>query len=859
MYRWLAEALASDASQVVTANRRLARTLLAEHARSQQALGKTAWPSPAIHSWRDWLLRLAEQDAGAAPNVRINAQQSRLLWEECLLADIDDPFIRMNVGSLARQCRDTWSRLHEWQLPLAECQAAARGQDQRIFARAAGRYADLLEERGWIDEALLPALLAARISAGELEIPNRLVLAGFDRITPAVEGVVSALEARECVRELAQSDRDASARLLRFESPEAELRSAGQWARTELDDNPDLKIAIVVNKLEQVADQAASLLREGFVPGWQYSPAVETAVNVSFGRALSDYPAIQAGFTVLRWLYQELRGDEIGSLLCSPFVGVQGGSGRSRLELWLRERPDRQWSRAQFMRAFGSRFKTPDLEDWAARWREVDEHAEDAPARMRPAAWAELLDKTLRALNWPGEGTLSSADFQLDNRWRELLNEFSRLELVTPTLTGAEAVARLSALANETMFQPESEATALAVLGPLEAAGLEFDKLWVSGLAAADWPPAGRPLALLSRDLQREHGMPDATPDDTAGYGRRVLSRLRESADDCMLSFPATVGDSEQIPTAILDDLTVEDGPADAGWHAACLVGRSRLTTDEDRVPPVSADETVYGGTGTIQRQITEPFSAFACGRLGVRWIAPYTTGIAANVRGSIVHDALFKLYEDKPSSADILAWSEDEVETRVRRALEPAFAMHERFADAVLHEVLRIERKRTARLLKEVIAEDRGRGEFRIHSLEDEEHASFGKLSLRLRHDRIDRAGDGGLVVLDYKTGGHKKFLYRGDPAGYQLVVYASVLDETITGLGLYNVETRHTGIDGVGPALAATDDWQSTLSAWSATVVSAARQIEKGDVRLNPERSLEDARPLNLLSRFAELRLEY
>jgi len=138
MSDWLDAAL-SNSSQVVTASRRLARSLQAEFARQRMAAGARAWESPQILSWHDWLSRLiADGDVLADVPVPISSHQSRILWERCLQREVPDPLL--NMGVLARQCRDTWSRLHEWRIELAECQRAARSRDQRLFARAALAY-----------------------------------------------------------------------------------------------------------------------------------------------------------------------------------------------------------------------------------------------------------------------------------------------------------------------------------------------------------------------------------------------------------------------------------------------------------------------------------------------------------------------------------------------------------------------------------------------------------------------------------------------------------------------------------------------------------------------------------------------
>ncbi len=858
MYDWLTDALSDASSRVITANRRLARTLTEEHVQVQLDAGRKAWRRPAIHSWDDWLAVLADTVRHSMDwPLSINAQQSRVVWERCLSEDLDDPLL--DIGGLARLCRDTWLRLHAWRVPLAECQNYASGQDQRIFARAAGRYEKHLESRHWIDAGQLPDRLTHLIAARRLAVRGNLVLAGFDRIAPQVAELIDACREAGASTTVVSAREKSTAALRRYENSDAELRAAGAWARRQLDSDPALRIAIVVTNLEQDSERNARLLREGITPGWQYGgDAYESAVNVSYGRGLAEYPAIHVALLALRWLYQDLPGAQISELLRSRFLGGACAYGRSRLELKLREWPDRRWSRAMLRRALAGREEQADAGDWLRRWARVDDLLQAAAAEQRPTEWARCFDEILDALNWPGDGALTSIDFQLANRWATLLNEFARLELVTSTLRGPDAVSRLVRMAGETLFQAEADGAAVNVLGHLEAAGLEFDRLWVTGLAADDWPPASHPLVLLSRDLQREYNMPDAEPSDTAEFARRVVRRLRCSAPEVVFSYPALIGDAEQLPTALLADLPVVCADDDPGWHAASLAGSQALAELADRVPAVGDDEAVAGGAATINRQLTDPFSAFAFGRLGIRWIPEYRPGIAANIRGSLIHDALSRLYEATPGHGEIAAWSEPEVEQRIGRAVAGAFRRHERLADSVLRQLFEFERLRCHSLLEGVVAVDRARDGFSIDGVEREAEFESAGLRLAIRCDRIDRR-DGGLLIFDYKTGQSRKFLTHGEPADVQLVVYAAAMDEPVAGLGLFHVDSRDVSIDGVGPALTPVDEWDRILESWKRRVHAAAREIAGGDVRLNTRQNSRDARPLGILSRYAELRREH
>ena len=142
MYDWLNDAC-QGSSQVVTANRRLARVLTREFAAQQVAAGRSAWRSPAILTWQDWLAGLLTAAELSQPlPTRLNTHQCRVIWERCLRREFSSPLL--NVSALVRQAGDTWLRLHDFGVPLDAVVAAAQGRDQHIFAQAASNYRSIL-------------------------------------------------------------------------------------------------------------------------------------------------------------------------------------------------------------------------------------------------------------------------------------------------------------------------------------------------------------------------------------------------------------------------------------------------------------------------------------------------------------------------------------------------------------------------------------------------------------------------------------------------------------------------------------------------------------------------------------------
>ena len=859
MYSWLKDAITRDAV-IITASRRLARELQAAWAGQQLQAGVLSWATPSIFFWNDWCRRQLE--AAAEPTelpLPIDNFSSSILWERCLKNHLPDGLPALS--GIVRQARGGWQRLNDWHVPLAALTSSARSPDEQLFAAAAADYQALLAASSWTDQHGMPRLLIRLLSKQQFRAPQHAVFAGFDRFAPAVSEVIDALTLAGCsVQTAPEPATSAKASVACFEDHDAEMRAAGAWARDKLQTNPDAHIAIIVPALQSEANRTARMVREGLAPGWQHAgDRYRVAVNVSYGRRLADFPAISTALLILRWIHHGLSTREISLLLRSTCQASQESAGRSRLELKLRKLPDRAWPAGSLMAALKG---SDDSADWFRGVAAIEALQQESGRVASPAYWASRMDYLLTEWRWPGEGPLSSAEFQLINRWRDLLNELARTAIVTPQLRFNEAVQRLAALAADVVFQPEADAGVVSLMGTLEAAGMEFDHVWISGMVAGSWPPAGNPSPLLSRALQQEFGLPDATPADTLLFSKRVLKRLTCSASTAVLSWPRSDGESELATSSLLEEMALDRycGPPDPGWHALqyCGIDAGVIIAD-DPVPQVAADEVVAGGAYTVQRQTVEPFAAFAYGRLGVRRPEAIEPGIAPGVRGDIIHNALHTLFADRPTQSDIADWDPSNLAERLGSAIDSALARHLRHADTTQTRLLGLERTRLIRLLRSFVVAELERPEFAVAAVEKPLNFEAFGVRLGLRVDRIDRLADGSLLVIDYKTGMPRKLLNRdGDPLDLQLVVYADAMEDPVGGLALINIDSRSISYQGTGGSVewdaARRDEWPQRLAAWRDEVHQALREIAAGDGRINLLLTADEGRPLGILSRLEE-----
>lgn len=853
MYPWLETAIESG-GPIVTANLRLARELRQAYGRLMLARGKTAWRTPPVFELHAWLQQACELGDHAQAVVLAN-EQAQILWERVLRLELGDA--NANLSRLAKDARKSRERLAEYRVPVAEVGDYAYSDDQKLFASALNRYLQLLSREAWTDRAgvLSDALVA--IESGRLNLPQEIALVGFVNGTPNLAALRLALEARGCKLRTVLPGRKPATVTARFVDDAAELRAAGRWARSAIDADADARIGIVVQDLEERVFEATQHIREGFCPGWQLEPGrTERLVNVSYGRRMLEYPAIQSAMLSLRWITGALAAPDISILLRSTCLGRRADDGsRIIAELALRDTPVREWTVDEFVDAFlqSDGALTELLEDLQAGAACV------GSAVSTPASFARQFNAALERIGWPGSGSLGSNEFQLINRWREALNQLSALGSVEPNLSAAAALARLNAMLADAVFQPESTDKGIDVVGPLEAAGIEFDALWVTGMSAESWPGRRRPDPLISRELQLKYAMPDASPELVRIASERLFSTLATASERLVLSFGQFDGDAERSPSPML--------PQSAEPVEFCVPERFGVSLRQpdaiiqephDPVPGVAPGERVFGGASIIDRQSTSPFDAFALSRLGIQPIWPFSHAFSAKDRGILVHDALARFYAPALQQSDLQAWTDEDASERAANACRTAFQRAFRGKSRVQATVLRFEEARMARLLLAVWEFDCQRqSAFQIATLEERQTLILETLKMHIQADRIDQLSDGSVLVLDYKTGSEKRLLSKDELTSFQLVLYAMASKARVSGIALYNVNASGIKLHGAGGDFSKkTDVFAESFDRWTAIALAHARNVVAGDVRVLAQQVVRDSRRTGLLSRVAELK---
>ena len=860
---------------VLCSTARLARSLRQCHAREQAALGMARWqPLPALTlaQWLDALLAEAllsgEVPAESAPQEVLTPWQERILWERAIEACLSGEVAAalFDSAGMSRAAMEANQLLGAWNITLPQAGLSA---EAREFLRWRDAFRQLCDKAGWLEPVRYFDWQILQIVRGAGRLPQRLYLAGFDRISPQESRLFDALAARGVSVEdwpLGRSD-GTGAMQAALDDSEAECRAAAAWVAQQLTANPQARLAIVAPELSALRMRLMSILDDTLHADC-LQPAraqIPRCYDFSLGEPLADIPLIASALALLRVATRRhrLEQQQTGSLLRDAYwsAAVHEADARARLEARMRRKLGsmltlEQWLR-QLRRAQQDGLALPvtlahleALQATAAAW----------PGRQPPSQWAIAFAQLLNHAGWPGERSLSSHEFQARQTWQEVLAEFSRLDRLLGQLAVGDALHRLSALCRDRIFQPEAEGDPqLLVMGMLEASAAPLDAVWVMGMNDHLWPPPARPNALLPAALQRAAGAPGACSRVQAEFARTIHERLLRSAPQVVFSWAHKDGERELRPSPLVAGLPAAQhlSPPVASLMERLAQPAVMQQLDDHLAPPLAEGEKVAGGAALLRTQAICPAWAFYRYRLGARALDEPVDGLDSAARGSLLH-AVLQCFWSGRDSVQVQAMTDSALQQAVQGAVEQGVRLFDSTQESPMPaHFIALEKARLGQLLTAWIAFEMTRPPFTVDECERRVQLEIEGIAVELTLDRVDALEDGRLVVLDYKTGNDisQKSWAEARITEPQLPLYAALalsgqqvaavcfakvrIDEQKF-IGIAEEAGTLPGVKGLEEArklFAAEDfpDWNSVLEHWQHSIAAIAREIRAGEAAVS------------------------
>lgn len=865
----------SQQAVYICATSRLARGMQLRAQVAYTKANQKIWQSIEACTLSQWLnstleaaMMLGQVPVDAMPAMLLNGFSETHLWEAAITQCLDKHAASalFDVKSLAKTAMSAHQTLIEWQVPESDINHASMSQEARQFLRWRHTFIALCAQKNSLDTSTYLAKQIALVCEFESVLPSHIIFAGFDRVTPLMQILLTSLKSKNVAISFendAKSDKDndkSHIACVGLQDVEAECRAAVAWAKAQLTQNPNAQIALISPTLREERAYLADLLDDAFhveslLPHHYEAPRI---YDFSLGLALNNYPIINTALQLLRLAAtpQARSFDVITPILHDVYWGdLAELPMRALLDAHLRQKVSAEVTLKTMTHVAESHFLklqsiqternehqlTINAEDKPHYLRALlllDDFTNQQPKKQHASAWLAAFLSLLTELNWATTRALSSVEYQTQQRFLAAIQTLAQQDFILGPLSAHECLSALTTMCQQSMFQPESVGEVhIQLLGLLETPALKLDAVWVMHMNDQHWPPAVKLNPLLPVKLQRDLALPNASAAVQTEFARIVQARVNQMADTVVFSYALKSRDQTLRPSTLLADLPQMNLLANPEVNARVLPVFTSLA--EQLATPVSlaflddhiANEVadvinIRGGTQLFARQAICPAWAFYQYRLGAKALETPTDGMDSKDHGNLLHKALEQFWLACTGSVALNTMTDETLQTAIAAAIQKAINIwQEKAAGRVSAQVLRIEAAQMQGLMTEYLAIEKMRAEFVVEACEKTVNHTIAGIPLTLTIDRIDclvaDGFTGQLAMIDYKTGSQVSHNSWALPriTEPQLPIYATLAMQTAEIAAVYFAKLNVDALKMIGlaktkdivPGLAAFDSLKS------------------------------------------------
>jgi ATP-dependent helicase/nuclease subunit B len=860
---------AGGGARVLLPNARAAATVRTAFDARQRARGVTAWESPAVLSWGQWMSSVWSELVvqGHEERLLLNAAQEHSVWRELITEDAASGGYG-SVDALAELAQSGWALAASYEV-VSKLRGAATTHDSRVFAEWAEGFGRRCKARGYLSAALLEEALAEHARAGRPGVREALWVVGFEAMTPSQASLLEALrDAGVEVQKhaLAREREEGVVRAaVTAHREREELQVAVDWIRGFVAERQaaglGASVAVVVPQVDEVRAELEEVLRERLAPELEWVEADLSGRPWAFagGEPLASVTMVADALTLARWAEGALLLERVSALLRSPYVGANASGeeleASARFDVGTLRRTLRLRSEisiaavVELLRQDEARHGRA-LLPWVRDVQTTVLRAGELSAARSYAEWMEFVRELLRAANWPGERQLNAYESEAARAWDGVLDAVATLDFAGRRVPFSAALHALDLQTQKMAFAAESAEAPVQLMGMAAAEGSVFDAVVLLRATDNQLPAAERVHPLIGWALQRSLRMPGSSAAVTAESARRKMASLLERSGSVVVTAAAEDHDGKLRGSPMVEEFGIERVDVASlvpGREEAVAVAMD-MVQDDEPIPALTTNE-VKGGAKVLQLQAACGFLAFATLRLRATEVERGELGLDAGESGSLLHRALQGFWNEVRSQERLKAMDWAERDALLTKAIEAALPRRLKTESEWDAAYVGLQKERLRTVLQQWLGEELKRGPFTIVDSEHAQAVTVGPLTLDVRFDRIDRLEDGGFFLVDYKTG------YAADPKQWegerpdepQLPLYALLNEEhELRGMAFAKVragrEMKWAGYqaeEGILPGKSKNNvrDLATLMDEWRVTLTQLAVDFAEGKADVRPK----------------------
>lgn len=835
---------------LLTVNQRLSRHYVSLFSQQQLVQERQWWETPQILPLSAWLKQVhaACVATGASDKTLLPDIAAERTWQQVVA---NDPVASelLDTDLTAANVQKAWRTANAWQLAGVSEHEQTASDDQLAFARWRAAFTRRCTRENLIDSATLATHITSVIStnADAVALPKSILLAGFLSVPAQMQALLEELS--KCGVEIKhiQPEKVANAQRIIHADDDSSFTSIAQQTRQLLEQNPNQHIGVVVHDLQQRRSQVLRAFDNAFFPSLNPIEinTIGRPYDLSIGLPLNEQSVVRTALLFLTLLTKGFNNTELSAFLLSPYLpgNEKDAREREKLDRKCRDNRIRQVSFFDFISLLpkGDALRAPLQKVSKRKWKK----------ESGAAVWAENFGAALRDLGWPGT-SIDSEEYQTVEAWNTCLDDFQALD-DGDKFNDKRALNILNRLCRSRVFQLETAATPIQIMGRLESHGLSFDKLWVTGLDSDQWPPVAVPTSFIPIQQQQVAGVPDATPALRLQIAQAEVALWKRSTDELYVCHAQIRDGLELSPASIVADVAVGESltdAADASDTAAQIQSSSNLEAIEDtNGPELEAGTKVKGGTRLLENQAKCPFKAFALHRLRIKKLEEAGIGLDPRQHGNLFHHAMELFWTEVGSHEKLVALSADELDAQIHSVINASMKKYD-----IEEKLQSLQSRYLYRLISDWLEQvEKRRQPFSVVDTEKDLELDIAGVGINVQVDRIDKLDSGQTVVIDYKTGQNNAIKTWGEPRieNPQLPLYVGTDDE-VEGVCFAQVFPNKNKLIGTTSedyilgdlkapentrALSKTiNDWAHAREHWAGSLTMLATEVREGVATITP-----------------------
>lgn len=818
----------------LTPNRRLARHLKSQFCSELITKGLTTWRNEIILPLTTWLANCWQEYND--PRVLLNSHQENLLWQQIIKEELGEEFY-----SITESIINAHALLTNWQINTSDW-LDQTSDDINIFKRLNKKFITYCKNKKLVTVYQLPTLLLPYLQKQCLEI----TLTGFNDYPPQLQTLIDNLQSLNCSIQHYDPNnyQNSLCKKLSFTKQYDEITTIARWAKQLIIHSSSSKIGIIVANLTELRLEIINIFNK--VLGNSEN------INISAGDIFGSLPIISSALELLA-VYEPFNLKTISKILLSPYITGSKieKSNRALLDFKLKELDQTQfWLNHIEYLAKKYHINIPILLSTLQQAKEAFSQIKNK--KLSSSNWVKIFAQILQLLGWPGENYLTETELALTERFTELLQEFASTDLITGKTSYTQALQILQDMANHTVFQPGHKTEApINILGTLEAAGINFDYLWIMGVDRERWPQAPNPNPFIPIAIQKKFDLPHSSAERELYFSNTLINRFKRSAKKIIFSYTKQIEDRTIEPSYLIKDIpaiSITELDLAEFIEPAQKIYYSRKTEEliDDVTLPLTPSELIHGGSRLIEQQSLCPFRAFAEFRLMAKELKQPESGISKVKRGILIHRALEKFWQEIKTHQNLCRLTQASLAQAITTSVEFALGK-EKLSQSLYY----LEKQCLIRLLVRWLEIEKTRPAFQVVAVEKTVETNLGALQIKLRIDRIDKLTNGSLLLIDYKSG--KKlpsiFDWFGKrPKNPQLPLYCVAIDGAqgfaFAQINAESVKFKDLGLNELVLGLKSIDpdsfknniSWHELITYWHDNLVNLAKDFMVGHAKPQP-----------------------